>query len=206
MVIVPPKSKSELDIMAIVCGNEIWAYKQENYIRAFQMLINLPLHSLPAESGRRWPSRSARTGAAGTPRRTAARRVRSGADPDVPETDASIETVMTKSGGAMCGCAQVTWMLLDWGVVLVATIRSDGTPRLSPQTASATVNPPPASRWQLGRNPAAADERVSAETACEILHKTSDAVKLSSCLGDFLGGGGECGGFVVLAAGGQAVP
>ncbi len=37
-------------------------------------------------------------------------------------------------------------------------------------------------------------------------HKTSDAVKLSSCLGDFLGGGGECGGFVVLAAGGQAVP
>jgi hypothetical protein len=35
--------------------------------------------------------------------------------------------------------------------------------------------------------------------------KTSDAVKLSSCLGDFLGGGGECGGLVVVLAGGQAV-
>jgi hypothetical protein len=35
--------------------------------------------------------------------------------------------------------------------------------------------------------------------------KTSDAVKLSSCLGDFLGGGGEGGGLVVVLAGGQAV-
>ena len=35
--------------------------------------------------------------------------------------------------------------------------------------------------------------------------KTSDAVKLSSCPGDFLGGSGECGGFVVLAADSQAV-
>ena len=35
--------------------------------------------------------------------------------------------------------------------------------------------------------------------------KTSDAVKLSSCLRDFLGGGGEGGGFVVVLAGGQAV-
>jgi hypothetical protein len=54
--------------------------------------------------------------------------------------------------------------------------------------------------------------------ACEVHHtkhkarggktavKTSDAVKLSSCLGDFLGGGGEGGGFVVVLAGGQAVP
>src|SRR6185312_4338617 len=33
----------------------------------------------------------------------------------------------------------------------------------------------------------------------------SDAVKLSSCLGDFLGGGGEGGGLVVVLAGGQAV-
>ena len=35
--------------------------------------------------------------------------------------------------------------------------------------------------------------------------KTSDAVKLSSCLGDFLGGGGEGGGLVVVLAGEQAV-
>ena len=35
--------------------------------------------------------------------------------------------------------------------------------------------------------------------------KTSDAVKLSSCLAEFLGGGGEGGGFVVVLAGGQAV-
>ena len=35
--------------------------------------------------------------------------------------------------------------------------------------------------------------------------KTSDAVKLSSCLGKFFRGGGEGDGFVVLAAGGQAV-
>jgi hypothetical protein len=35
--------------------------------------------------------------------------------------------------------------------------------------------------------------------------KTSDAVKLSSCSGHFLAGGGECGCFVVLGAGGQAV-
>jgi len=36
--------------------------------------------------------------------------------------------------------------------------------------------------------------------------KTSDAVKLSSRSGKFFRGGGEGGGFVVLAAGGQAVP
>jgi DNA end-binding protein Ku len=35
--------------------------------------------------------------------------------------------------------------------------------------------------------------------------ETSDAVKLSSCLGDFLGGGGEGGGLVVVLAGEQAV-
>ena len=35
--------------------------------------------------------------------------------------------------------------------------------------------------------------------------ETSDAVKLSSCLGDFLCGGGECGGLVVVLAGDQAV-
>src|SRR6266498_4870690 len=35
--------------------------------------------------------------------------------------------------------------------------------------------------------------------------QTSDAVKLSSCLGKFRGGSGECGGFVVVLAGGQAV-
>jgi DDE superfamily endonuclease len=35
--------------------------------------------------------------------------------------------------------------------------------------------------------------------------ETSDAVKLSSCPGDFLGGGGEGGGFVVVVAGDQAV-
>ena len=35
--------------------------------------------------------------------------------------------------------------------------------------------------------------------------KTSDAVKLSSCLAGLLGCGGECGGFVVVLAGGQAV-
>jgi hypothetical protein len=36
--------------------------------------------------------------------------------------------------------------------------------------------------------------------------ETSDAVKLSSCLGKFFLGGGEGGGLVILAAGGQAVP
>ena len=35
--------------------------------------------------------------------------------------------------------------------------------------------------------------------------ETSDAVKLSSCLGKFRGRVGECGGFVVVLAGGQAV-
>jgi SRSO17 transposase len=35
--------------------------------------------------------------------------------------------------------------------------------------------------------------------------ETSDAVKLSSCLGKFRGGGGEGDGFVVVLAGGQAV-
>jgi len=35
--------------------------------------------------------------------------------------------------------------------------------------------------------------------------KTSDAVRLSSCLGNFLADGGECGGFVVFGACGQAV-
>src|SRR5580658_5725137 len=35
--------------------------------------------------------------------------------------------------------------------------------------------------------------------------ETSDAVKLSSCLGDFLGGGGEGCGLVVVLAGDQAV-
>ncbi len=34
--------------------------------------------------------------------------------------------------------------------------------------------------------------------------KTSDAVKLSSCPGDFLAGSGEGGGLVVVLAGGQA--
>jgi hypothetical protein len=38
-----------------------------------------------------------------------------------------------------------------------------------------------------------------------LLGKTSDAVKLSSCLGKFFGGGGERGGFVVVLAGEQAV-
>ena len=36
--------------------------------------------------------------------------------------------------------------------------------------------------------------------------QTSDAVKLSSCLEKFFLGGGECGGFVVVLPGGQAVP
>jgi hypothetical protein len=36
--------------------------------------------------------------------------------------------------------------------------------------------------------------------------QTSDAVKLSSCLGKFFLGGWEGGGLVILAAGGQAVP
>jgi len=36
--------------------------------------------------------------------------------------------------------------------------------------------------------------------------ETSDAVKLSSCLGDFLCRGGEGGGLVVVLAGDQAVP
>ncbi len=36
--------------------------------------------------------------------------------------------------------------------------------------------------------------------------KRSDAVKLSSSLGNFLSGWGEGGGFVVGLAGGQAVP
>ena len=36
--------------------------------------------------------------------------------------------------------------------------------------------------------------------------ETSDAVKLSSCLGKFFRSGGEGGGLVILAAGGQAVP
>jgi DDE superfamily endonuclease len=36
--------------------------------------------------------------------------------------------------------------------------------------------------------------------------ETSDAVKLSSCLADFLPGDGEGDGFVVVLAGGQAVP
>src|SRR5689334_1277476 len=36
--------------------------------------------------------------------------------------------------------------------------------------------------------------------------QTSDAVKLSSCLGKFFRSGGEGGGLVILAAGGQAVP
>ena len=35
--------------------------------------------------------------------------------------------------------------------------------------------------------------------------QTSDAVKLSSCSGKFCVGCGECGGFVVVLAGGQAV-
>jgi hypothetical protein len=35
--------------------------------------------------------------------------------------------------------------------------------------------------------------------------QTSDAVSLSSCLGNFLAGGWECGGFVVFGACGQAV-
>jgi hypothetical protein len=35
--------------------------------------------------------------------------------------------------------------------------------------------------------------------------KTSDAVKLSSCVGKFPGAGGEGGGFVVVLAGGEAV-
>ena len=35
--------------------------------------------------------------------------------------------------------------------------------------------------------------------------ETSDAVKLSSCLGNFLCSGGECGGLVVMLAGDQAV-
>ena len=35
--------------------------------------------------------------------------------------------------------------------------------------------------------------------------KTSDAIKLSSCAGEFFCGGGECGGFVVVPAGDQAV-
>src|SRR5215472_10191844 len=35
--------------------------------------------------------------------------------------------------------------------------------------------------------------------------KTSDAVRLSSCVGNFLAGGWECGGFVVLGVCGQAV-
>ena len=53
--------------------------------------------------------------------------------------------------------------------------------------------------------------------ACEVHHtkhkanggktsvKTSDAVKLSSCPVGLLGCGGECSGFVVVLAGGQAV-
>ena len=36
--------------------------------------------------------------------------------------------------------------------------------------------------------------------------ETSDAVKLSSCLADFLPGDGEGDGFVVVLAGGQAMP
>jgi hypothetical protein len=36
--------------------------------------------------------------------------------------------------------------------------------------------------------------------------KTSDAIKLSSCLGKFFGGDGEGDGFVVFLAGDQAVP
>jgi hypothetical protein len=35
--------------------------------------------------------------------------------------------------------------------------------------------------------------------------KTSDGVKLSSCSARLFGGGGECGGFVVVLAGDQAV-
>ena len=38
-----------------------------------------------------------------------------------------------------------------------------------------------------------------------LLGKTSDAVKVSSRLGKFFGGGGECDGFVVVLAGDQAV-
>ena len=40
----------------------------------------------------------------------------------------------------------------------------------------------------------------------EVAAQTSDAVKLSSCLGKFFRSGGEGGGLVILAAGGQAVP
>jgi hypothetical protein len=46
----------------------------------------------------------------------------------------------------------------------------------------------------------------AAEAGAELpAPQTSDAVKLSSCLGKFCGGGGECDGFVVVLAGEQAV-
>jgi hypothetical protein len=52
-----------------------------------------------------------------------------------------------------------------------------------------------------GQRPVVTD----AELACLAVAQTSDAVKLSSCLGDFLAGGWECGGFVVFGVCGQAV-
>jgi hypothetical protein len=46
---------------------------------------------------------------------------------------------------------------------------------------------------------------LNAEIEAARAGQTSDAVKLSSCRAKFCGGGGECGGFVVVLAGGQAV-
>jgi hypothetical protein len=48
-------------------------------------------------------------------------------------------------------------------------------------------------------------EKIGIEQGHLAPEKTSDAVKVSSCSGKFLGGVGECGGFVVFLAGDQAV-
>jgi len=51
-----------------------------------------------------------------------------------------------------------------------------------------------------------AGELLTGIAAAQLAGETSDAVKLSSCLGKFFGGDGEGDGFVVFLAGDQAVP
>jgi hypothetical protein len=60
-------------------------------------------------------------------------------------------------------------------------------------------------KYELGLPDIERERRTVQALAEQVPAQTSDAVKLSSCLGEFFCGGGECGGFVVVLAGGQAV-
>jgi len=73
------------------------------------------------------------------------------------------------------------------------------------QIAQAQANQASAEAQQESQRKQAEYQRQTMVVQAQYKAQTSDAVKLSSCAAKLCCGGGECGGFVVVLAGGKAV-